>query len=204
MKFRQEIFATPLYVAVSDNVEVRSLVMSLLDKVKDKTETWKLDAESGQQEKNSQFADTTFYLGNLAQHPDWAGVVQFLEKNISTLFSQEYQGKIEITNMWANIYGQEKYVPEHIHNNSFYSGVFYVQADHNCGNIVWKDPAYISKTMSSRLSTGFPSEPFTHTQQVESGMICLFPSWLPHSTQPNQSNTDRVILSFNINFPYDS
>lgn len=203
MNFRQDIFSTPIYVAVSDNESIRNLILSLLDKVRNKTEVWRLDSESGQLEKNAQFAETTFYLGNLAENPDWEAVISFLKNNITALLSQEYSGKIEITNMWANIYGPGKYVPEHIHNNSLYSGVFYVQADPDCGNIVWKDPSYIAKTMSSRMSAGFPSLDFVHSQEVEPGMICLFPSWLPHSTQPNLSSRERIIVSFNINFPYD-
>ena len=55
--------------------------------------------------------------------------------------------------------------------------------------------------MASKLNPGFPSIPVVHEQEVENGLTIIFPSWLPHSTQSNGSDEDRIIVSFNLNFP---
>ncbi len=215
--FVKNIFPTPIYAAVSDNVAIQDLISSLVYKWKEETFDklkssgvpmsglmsyhWDLNTESNSRTDFEKFGITTFYTGNLAQNPDWAPVVEFIQNVTSSLLDGTYNGKVAITNMWATIYPKGAYVPEHIHNNSLYSGVYYAKAAPYCGNIVFKDPAYISKTMASKLSNGFPSVSIVHTQEVESGLMVIFPSWLPHASQPNESNEDRIIVSFNLDFP---
>lgn len=216
-KFTKNIFSTPIYAAVSDNAAIQELICNLVYKWKENTFDklkesgvpmsglmsyhWNLNTESNSRSDFDKFGITTFYSGNLAENPDWAPVVEFIQNVSVGLIDDDYTGKIVITNMWATIYPKGAYVPEHIHNNSLYSGVYYAKADPYCGDLVFKDPAYISKTMSSKLNSGFPSSDIVYTQSVEPGLMVLFPSWLPHSSQPNDSDTDRIIVSFNLDFP---
>ena len=216
-QFNKNIFPTPVYAAVSDNTAIQELICNLVYSWKEETFDkmkasgvpmsglmsyhWDLNTESNSRTDFEKFGITTFYTGNLAQNPNWAPVVEFIQNVISNLLDEDYQGKITITNMWATLYPKESYVTEHIHNNSLFSGVYYAKAAPYCGNLVFRDPAYISKTMASKLNVGFPSVPIVHTQEVESGLMVLFPSWLPHSSQPNESEEDRIIVSFNLDFP---
>ena len=215
--FTKNIFATPVYAAVSDNVAIQELICNLLYKWKEETFDkmkssgvpmnglmsyhWDLNTESNSRTDFEKFGITTFYTGNLAENPEWAPVVQFIQNVSSGLLDSDYQGKIAITNMWATIYPKGSYVPEHIHNNSLFSGVYYAKAEPYCCNLVFKDPAYVAKSMSSKIASGFPTVPIVHTQEVESGLMTLFPSWLPHMSQPNESESDRIIVSFNLDFP---
>ena len=34
--------------------------------------------------------------------------------------------------------------------------------------------------------------------KVQEGDLLIFPSYLPHSVQPNESDKDRIVISFNI------
>ena len=215
--FTKQIFSTPVYAAVSDNTAIQELICNLVYKWKEETFDkmkssgvpinglmsyhWDLNTESNSRNDFEKFGITTFYTGNLAQNSDWEPVVQFIQNVSSSLLDGDYQGNIAITNMWATIYPKGSYVPEHIHNNSLFSGVYYAKAEPMCGNLVFKDPAYVAKSMSSKISNGFPSVPIVYTQEVESGLMTLFPSWLPHMSQPNESETDRIIVSFNLDFP---
>lgn len=208
MTFKINILSTPLFTAVSDNTTVRTRATELVYEFKKSTDNaglmshyWDLGQESGQQGEYEQFGMTTFYSGNLALKEEWADIASFVENTAKALVSEEYQGNLRITNMWATIYPKGAFVPEHIHNNSLYSGVFYVKAKENCGNLVFKDPAYVAKSMASKLTRGFPTVDIVYTQQVEEGLMVLFPAWLPHSSQPNQSDDDRIIISFNLDFP---
>lgn len=215
--FTKHIFATPVYAAVSDNVAIQELICNLVYKWKEETFDkikasgvpvsglmsyhWDLNTESNSRADFEKFGITTFYTGNLAENPDWAPVVHFIHNVATSLLEGDYRGNITISNMWATIYPKGSYVPEHIHNNSLFSGVYYAKAEPFCGNLVFKDPSYVAKSMSSKISNKFPTVPTIHTQEVESGLMTLFPSWLPHMSQPNESDSDRIIVSFNLDFP---
>jgi hypothetical protein len=215
--FRKLIFATPIYAAVSDNTAIQDLICRLVYKWKEDTIDkaislgipqeklssyyWNLTAETGSRPDWKEFGMTTFYTGDLIKDPNWLPVKEFIENVSASLLSEEHKGKTEITMMWATIYPKGAHVPEHIHNNSLFSGVFYAKTSPFCGNLIFKDPAYVGKTMASKLNPGFPSIPVVHEQEVENGLTILFPSWLPHSTQSNGSDEDRIIVSFNLNFP---
>jgi len=206
------IFSTPLYVGSDDDIEFREKVCNLLydwrESVIQESDNstglmsyhWDLKTESNQVKDFDKFGITTFNSGNLTSDPKWHFVGQHIINAAYKLFNKDCNLNIDITNLWATIYPNKSYVPEHIHNNSLYSGVFYVNTSANCGNIVFKDPSYIAKSMSSMMNNSFPSVDTVYTQEVSDGLMVLFPSWLPHSTQPNDSEEDRIIISFNLDF----
>ena len=215
-EYTKEIFATPIYAGATDNKSIIDLICNLAYKWQDETLNkldkdgnpipglmsyhWDLKTESNSGNDFKKFGITTFYTGNLAENLEWSPVTKFIIEMIFKLLGTDCKYNINITNMWATIYPKGAHVPEHVHNNSLYSGVFYAKTSPNCGNIVFKDPSYIAKSMASKLSDGFPSVPVTFTQEVDTGIMILFPSWLPHYTQPNESDEDRIIISFNLDF----
>ena len=70
-----------------------------------------------------------------------------------------------------------------------------------CGNIVFLEPKPQSEVLSPP-KTDKASIHLAHSVQwepVENSLI-FFPSWLQHEVQTNNSNEDRVIISFNINW----
>jgi len=101
--------------------------------------------------------------------------------------------------MWTTIYPPGAFVPEHVHSNALLSGVFYARAPESCGNLVFKDPSYVAKTMFLRKVGDFPSVATMHVIDVKTGSMVLFPAWLPHQTEANESKEDRIIVSFNLN-----
>lgn len=88
----------------------------------------------------------------------------------------------------------------HTHPNNFRSGVYYVQVADGADTINFHDP---------RPQTGIIRPPVTeltayNTDQVvvkvKPGMLILFPAWLPHSVNVNQSEAERISISFNVMF----
>lgn len=209
------LFSTPLYKGVSENTEVLKLAQDLFyswkndryDKINRSGKNtsglmsyhWDLQTESNSVADFEKFGITTFYEGSLTDKPEWSVVIQHIIDNVFDLLRYDYNGNIRITNAWATLYPKDAFVPEHIHNNSLFSGVFYIKAPTNCGDIIFKDPAYISKTMASNMN-GFPQYDILHVGKVQDGLMYLFPSWLPHYSQPNSTNEDRIIISFNVDF----
>ena len=87
----------------------------------------------------------------------------------------------------------------HIHGNNYISAAYYVRAPKNCGEIVFYDPRP-APVYSHPLSTKPNSlnAMVNAVNPVEGGLV-LFPSYLDHSVNPNLSNEERIVISFNIN-----
>jgi hypothetical protein len=82
--------------------------------------------------------------------------------------------KMDITNSWFNIQRPGSHLNVHNHPNSELSGALYLKAD----------------SKSSRLI-------FEHKLIKPSvGMLVIFPSWMNHSGNNNQSE-ERIVISFN-------
>lgn len=207
-QFIRQIFPTPFFVGTSPNTEIREKICELAYAFKDEAQdaglvsvAWDLNGKSSRKEDFDEYGVTSFYSKNLLNEEPWFPVIDFIHDFSASMIRTVYNGEDSmILNMWTTIYPQGAFVPAHIHDNSLLSGVFYAKAKPNCGNLVFEDPAHIAKNMSSRGANVFPTLPTRYTQDVEEGMMVLFPSWLPHQTRPNKSGEDRIIVSFNIGF----
>ena len=104
------------------------------------------------------------------------------------------------TGCWANIKPHGATHGGHTHPNNYLSGVYYVTAPAKCGAIVFQDPRN-EPYIVAPLPTGpnvFNSRFVNFEPRV--GMLLLFPSWLMHSVEPNQADSDRISISFNMMF----
>ncbi len=102
-------------------------------------------------------------------------------------------------NMWANINPPGAYNAPHIHPNSLFSGVYYIKSLENSGKLVCNDPRPgVQLNMPTRKKGQPPKHLWRecHLDPVE-GRILMFPAWLWHCVEPNQSNDIRISVSFN-------
>lgn len=106
----------------------------------------------------------------------------------------------EITGCWANLGAPGAAHKAHHHPNNFLSGVYYVRTQPGADTINFHDP---------RVQTGMIRPPVTeltaaNTDQVvvrvRNGTLLLFPAYLEHSVDPNESKSERISVSFNIMF----
>ena len=105
-----------------------------------------------------------------------------------------------ITGCWANISAKGASHGVHNHPNNFLSGVYYVQTQPGADTVSFHDP---------RIQTAIIRPPVTeltaeNTDQVvvgvRNGTLLMFPSYLQHSVSPNESEEERVSVSFNVMF----
>ncbi len=206
--FLRTIFPTPLLVGATDNTEICQKVCALAYEFKTQakdallvSDQWTRGAKSSSQADFEKKGVTSFNSGTLLENPAWKDVVAFISSFAGTMIQSVNDGaaKPAFINMWTTIYPPGAFVPEHVHSNALLSGVFYAQAPENCGNLVFRDPASIAKIMFIRKMGEFPSVDTLHVHEVKTGSMVIFPAWLPHSTQTNESNQDRIIVSFNLN-----
>jgi uncharacterized protein (TIGR02466 family) len=102
-------------------------------------------------------------------------------------------------NMWANINPPGGYNRAHTHPNSLWSGVYYVKAPINSGHLKVEDPKpCINISRPKRKQGQLPKHLWNevHFEPI-AGRLIMFPSWLNHCVDTNQSNDIRISVSFN-------
>ncbi len=117
------------------------------------------------------------------------GVLDFLKCS--------YEG-FAITNCWTNINPEGKAHQIHSHPNNYLSGVYYVRAPENCGDIVFHDPRPQSIVLLPQVTERTPFNASSHRITPKEGTLLLFHSWFQHLVEANQSDEERISISFNI------
>lgn len=105
---------------------------------------------------------------------------------------------VKIQSMWAIINEKGAFNERHHHGNSTLSCAYYVRAPQDCGQILFYDPrpapvffhpySENSNTLNASVNSITPNE----------GTLVIFPSYLEHSVNPNLSEDERIVISFNI------
>ena len=106
-----------------------------------------------------------------------------------------------VQNMWININGHKDYNEVHTHPGCLFSGVYYISTPDNCGDIEffqsnshlqnshWNGVRFGSYILENSSSWFLPST---------KNEVYIFPSFYEHRVQPNQSQSDRISISFNV------
>jgi len=107
---------------------------------------------------------------------------------------------LKISNMWSVINNKHDYNSSHSHANALWSGVYYVKADKDSGNLNLHDPRLQAQT-THHYTKGKELHSMNYTRREfapVTGRCLIFPGWLIHDVSPSKSDNDRVIVSFNI------
>jgi uncharacterized protein (TIGR02466 family) len=124
-------------------------------------------------------------------------LVTFLNKEITQICRQVSLPDLEIKNIWLNINPPGSYNELHNHADAILSGVYYIDAGPKQGNINFQrtDGAEYHLPEHCEKTTYFNASKAVYA--AKTGALYIFPSWLKHSVDGNQSNTDRISVSFN-------
>jgi uncharacterized protein (TIGR02466 family) len=124
-------------------------------------------------------------------------LVKLLNDEMNTCANQVGMHHLEIQNLWININPPNSYNHLHNHVGSVLSGVYYVDATSEQGNIQFErnDNAEYHIPTKVAKETYYTSTRATYAGKTNA--LYIFPSWLKHSVQGNKSNTDRISISFN-------
>ena len=126
-------------------------------------------------------------------------ILPTIEKVMNDMGWDKEKQTAKISNMWAIINTGGSANLRHQHGNSTISGAYYVRAPQDCGDIVFYDPRPAPiYSYPNVKSVNFLNAQVNGISPVE-GALILFPSYLDHSVNPNLSNEERIVISFNIN-----
>ena len=137
---------------------------------------------------------------DMHQKPQFKKLVSMLYACQKTIYDQEHlDSEPVLGNMWANINPPGGMNRAHQHPNSLWSGVYYIKAPKNCGYLKIDDPRSVACMSRPRQKEGKVPERLlreTHYEPI-AGRCIMFPSWLMHCVDPNNSNDIRISVSFN-------
>jgi len=102
---------------------------------------------------------------------------------------------LRITQSWLNYSKKNQWHHKHSHQNSFLSGVFYVNADPEKDRIYFYKDGYQQIRFLIAEWNKFNSDSWW--LPVKSGQLIIFPSHFTHSVAPVETEDARVSLSFN-------
>jgi uncharacterized protein (TIGR02466 family) len=143
--------------------------------------------------KHSRQSKDSFILDNI----ELIQIKNFIEEKVNE-FARKILGSDKqfiITQSWANKSSNEEFHHEHTHPNSILSGVWYPYVNENHPPLLLhrRDKSNISLRVDVPTIFNQP----TMSVSLKSGELIIFPSTLVHSVLPNQSNKERISLSFN-------
>ena len=116
--------------------------------------------------------------------------ILFYSKQYLKSLGHEFED-IQIANSWSNILHKNEEIHKHSHNNSYISGVFYVNEP---TEIYFEDPT-LNKW---HFSPAFLKESFMCIKLTPpSKSLIIFPSFIKHFVPPSPKD-NRVSIAFNI------
>jgi uncharacterized protein (TIGR02466 family) len=109
--------------------------------------------------------------------------------------------KMKLVCSWMAIGFPGSYTNSHLHTNSLYSGILYLDSEETSGNLEFAK-SFSTQTHSSNAVRPVPLVPNilnsdTWSIAPKSGEVFIFPSHLEHSVSTNTSQKNRCVLSFN-------
>ena len=102
-------------------------------------------------------------------------------------------------NMWANINPPGGMNQSHLHPNCLFSGAYYVKSNPQAGRLKIYDPRPgVQLNLPVRTQTKIPKSLWRDANlDPVPGRILIFPAWLWHAVEPNESDDIRISVSFN-------
>ena len=139
---------------------------------------------------------------NLHEEEALTGLVDYISGAVDNVFS--YLDLVEnaffITGCWANVASPSAHHRPHTHGNNYLSGVYYVQVTEGARSIEFSDPRPQTRIISPPCNAESVRTRNVVSHKVREGMMILFPAWLSHSVPMNESDHERISISFNIMF----
>ena len=132
--------------------------------------------------------------------PEYKPLVDQLFLAINMIWKEEWLDREPVLgNMWANINPKEGMNQPHIHPNSLFSGVYYIKSNPQAGRLKIYDPRPGVQIIMPVRKKGQPPKHLWRDANLDPfpGRIIIFPAWMWHAVEPNESHDIRISVSFN-------
>ena len=152
-------------------------------------DTGRVISNYGGWQSNDLTLDSNTEVQKLANH---------ISKEAQECATQVGLAEVEIYNMWININPPGSYNHLHNHVGSIFSGVYYIDAVPEQGNIQFERNDGAKYHIPSKIHKPTYYTSTRATYAAKTNALYIFPGWMRHSVEGNKTTTDRVSISFNI------
>ena len=104
--------------------------------------------------------------------------------------------KVHVEQLWVNVNKKSDWNIIHQHGQYHLSGTYYVKVPKDSGRIVFRDPRP-GAIGNNFLVNNFDRGEFKKLNMME-GLLAIWPSYLDHFVEPNQTDEERISISFDI------
>ena len=139
---------------------------------------------------------------DLQHRPEMAPLIREAEGAVGAALETlqiEHRG-FEITGCWVNVRARGGSHRSHSHPNNYLSGVYYVRLSSEGGRLMFHDPRIQTNIIRPRVNKENPYNSRIANVPIVAGALIVFPAWLSHSVEVNQSDERRISVSFNAMF----
>ena len=190
MKFYNTIFATPI---IELNIKINNKkIINYIKKIQKYSSGRVVSNEGGWQSED--LNPNLDILKPLTKH--------IIEGSIEFAKNCKFKpGKYSVSNLWANINNYKDSNESHVHQFCMLSGVYYLKAPKNSGNLVLKHPSACLEYdwNKTKMIEHMEYNSALYNFVPKEGQLLLFPSWVEHFVKPNLNKTqERISIAFNI------
>jgi uncharacterized protein (TIGR02466 family) len=143
---------------------------------------------------------------NVLDRPEFSGVREIVMREIRAyahdVLAVDRALEFYVTNSWINVHKRGHQAGAHMHHNSLISGVLYLRTNERSGNLVFHREVLSLVPFPPALDLDMTAFNIYNCKswgyQPKTNDVCLFPSVVSHSVDPNESDEDRWCLAFNV------
>ena len=186
-------FPTPIWVGtLANHEEINSTLLEYINNIR------KRNPEGTKKSNFLGWHSPDFDLNNQCIK-DFFGKISPMIKEVSEDMKWDIENfKVKILSCWSIINNKFASNTGHIHANSLISSAYYVSVNNNSGKIIFDDPRPGATIKKAPYTSVGEWNQGNVTVEPKNGLLVMFPSYLVHHVQPNMSDEERVIISFNL------
>jgi hypothetical protein len=183
------MFSTPLmHLKVEDWEEKKKALLEMYEKRKSDKSKFKVATGS----KTSLDVETDYHHNYDTGYAYDEDIMEIFQSELEAL-ADTFECSVEVCTTWFEKASTTKFHQVHNHGCQGFSAVCFIQFDpkHHTPT-VFMNPNLADVETCNIVPPG-----------IREGSLIFFPSYVLHYTAPNQSDVDRIILSFNVNAEYE-
>ena len=185
----KEIFPIRIYESKIDDSSYEQIKPPLYNYIENNTHLFKI-VKTWLGNTATDFPKTNFYSESL-KNEVYKHSYRYLEGLDPNIF------ELEIVSLWINVNGKGTFQEDHHHigRNAQISGTIYIETCDLGGDFEIINPNILENYIESNKNY---LDRFKITVKPYNKKIIMFPSYLMHRVTPNQTDKQRVSISFNL------
>jgi uncharacterized protein (TIGR02466 family) len=190
------LFSTPIYkINILDKLQnIDNIEKTILDQL-----TY-ANKEQSSLEKNGGVStyENNNQLHTLDSMKELSELILFHSKIYWRILDIDERLSPRIDQCWSNIHTNGAFTLQHSHSLMPMVAAFYLKAEKKSGDLILTNPAEYSIT--NIPFTRSIEQKIETSVKIKTGDLVFFPGYIRHKTGENHSNTDRIVISFNIGY----